>query len=270
MNVHNGLAAIGYGLENGPIMQLLGRRHYIACKYDEATRKELLETSNQAQSLDLAGMAAIRAELLPTCLARFYPADIGNTWYIAFFNITARKIDSYTYPVAGRNVSVVLEKFLKNGLGESLEGAFWYSKKSSGFFSRNPYDTGQAGIPSLLAFLQDEQLGYVPDMQPQEGYAPYGQDFGGLATTTRAQSPPSADSINSMWQMGRFSDLERQIGTNGKDAYPQFLQSSPVTEWRGFTLRIKPDPPLPDTPPAPKSVVKPNKLGRLIDLEEEP
>lgn len=212
MNVHNGLAAIGYGLENGPIMQLLGRRHYIACKYDEATRKELLETSNQAQSLDLAGMAAIRAELLPTCLARFYPADIGNTWYIAFFNITARKIDSYTYPVAGRNVSVVLEKFLKNGLGESLEGAFWYSKKSSGFFSRNPYDTGQAGIPSLLAFLQDEQLGYVPDMQPQEGYAPYGQ----------------------------------------------------------FTLRIKPDPPLPDTPPAPKSVVKPNKLGRLIDLEEEP
>ena len=93
-----------------------------------------------------------------------------------------------------------------------MEGAFWYSKKSSGFFSRNPYDTGQAGIPSLLAFLQDEQLGYVPDMQPQEGYAPYGQ----------------------------------------------------------FTLRIKPDPPLPDTPPAPKSVVKPNKLGRLIDLEEEP
>lgn len=246
MNVHNTLIENGYTLENGSILELESKKRYVVCKYDAETLKELNETSNRTQNLNFAGMMGIRSELIPACVCQFYPADLPRTWFIAFFRIGARQIDSLSNPVEGRNVATVLDQFQRRGLGESLTGGLWYSKLPDGYFVKNPHANDQPGLPSLTEFLDDEQEGWKPN-RPRTLTAELDEYVNQVIT------PQLVDSIFSP-NLFKFGPRESLVGD------PLFGR---------LNSRNKATPPPPLAPGAPQRPAKPNKIGRLISLEEE-
>lgn len=274
LNVHNELTQRQYALENGSILELQSRRRYIVCKYDAETMAELNETSNRTAILALGGMMAIRQELLPVCVCQFYPADLPRTWYIAFFRIGARQIDSLTNPVDGRNVAVVLEKFRRKGLGDNLDGALWYSKDPEGYFAKNPQDNQRPGVPSLTEFLEDVQEGWRGKnaiARAETGWANpsiqmVGEPVFSFPVTTewpRYTRPANpivpeqitlADMEKAYQQASMGVDSGIRAGWNGRVAYPTYGNQ-------------KPQPPAKPAPPKPAE--KPIRVARQFDFESE-
>lgn len=231
MNVHNLLTTLSYAPENGSVLELQNRQRYIVCKYDQETRDELLQTSANTKNLNIWGMMAIRNELTPQMICQFYPADLPRTWYIAFFRVEKRQIDSFSYPISANNVPVMLDRFRKKGLGEDLDGAFWYSKPSDGYFTSNPQDTGEEGVPSLTDFLADAQPGWALYGVPAQG----------------------------VWWM-----LPGSLNPN----YTQF-STLPLATQKIMVLPGYSPSGMPAKQLSKPASIKPNKLGRQIDLEEE-
>lgn len=165
INIHNELVDLGYALERGLLTWQNGYR-YMAAVYDRETYSELITTTAKAQRMALADMMKIRNDLVPQAICQFYPADSPATWFIAFLLLDKRRVDGYQNPVGFSNVLTALDRFQQNGLGCSLEGAFWYSKPFPGYFRENPHCdfssqgntiSDAANVPSISQFIADAQ-----------------------------------------------------------------------------------------------------------------